>query len=55
LPRAAMVRERQDLVARRQSEDKRLLAAVGKGDLNGAAPLRTSVAALGSATHASSA
>jgi tetratricopeptide (TPR) repeat protein/CHAT domain-containing protein len=31
-PLAAIVRERQDLIARRQAEDKRLLAAIGKAD-----------------------
>src|SRR5262249_10779683 len=31
-PLAAIVRERQDLIARRQAEDKHLLAAIGKAD-----------------------
>ena len=43
-PLVALVRKRQDLVARRQSEDKRLLAAVGQADAAGAAALRASIA-----------
>jgi len=31
-PLAAVVREQQDLIARRQAEDSRLLAAIGRGD-----------------------
>jgi tetratricopeptide (TPR) repeat protein/CHAT domain-containing protein len=42
-PLANLVRERQDLVARRQSEDKRLLAAVGRADGPAVAALRTSI------------
>ncbi len=45
-PLAVLVRERQDLVARRQSEDKRLLSAVGRGDGPAVAALRTSIADL---------
>jgi CHAT domain-containing protein len=43
---AGLVRERQDLVAQRQSEDKRLLAAVGRADARGADAIRTAVAGL---------
>ena len=45
-PLAVLVRERQDLVARRQSEDKHLLSAVGRGDGPAVAALRTSIADL---------
>ena len=45
-PLVDLVRERQDLVARRQGEDKRLLAAVGRADAPTAAALRMSIAAL---------
>ena len=45
-PLVDLVRERQDLVARRQGEDKRLLAAVGRADAPTVAALRTSIADL---------
>jgi CHAT domain-containing protein/tetratricopeptide (TPR) repeat protein len=41
-----LVRQRQNVVARRQSEDKQLLAAVGRADTATAAALRASVAEL---------
>jgi tetratricopeptide (TPR) repeat protein len=43
---AAAVRERQDLVARRQGEDRRLLAAVGKADAQAAEEARAAIAGL---------
>lgn len=43
-PLAALVRERQDLAARREVKDRRLLAAVGAGDADLAAALRTGLA-----------
>jgi CHAT domain-containing protein/tetratricopeptide (TPR) repeat protein len=45
-PLAALVRERQNLVAQRQGEDKRLLAAVGKADTRASDAIRTAVAEL---------
>jgi len=45
-PLVELVRRRQDLVARRQGEDKRLLAAVGRAEAPAAAALRTSIANL---------
>jgi CHAT domain-containing protein/tetratricopeptide (TPR) repeat protein len=45
-PLVELVRRRQDLVARRQGEDKRLLAAVGQADAPAAAALRASIANL---------
>jgi CHAT domain-containing protein/tetratricopeptide (TPR) repeat protein len=45
-PLAEVVRKRQDLVASHEGEDRRLLAAVGKGDARAAAELRTVVAGL---------
>ena len=45
-PLVDLVRERQDLVARRQSEDKRLLAAVGRSDAPVIEALRASIADL---------
>src|SRR5262249_17608352 len=41
-----LVRERQNVVARRQSEDKLLLAAVGRADTPTAAALRAAIAEL---------
>jgi tetratricopeptide (TPR) repeat protein/CHAT domain-containing protein len=41
-----LVRQRQNVVARRQSEDKQLLAAVGRADTATAAALRASIAEL---------
>jgi hypothetical protein len=43
---AEIVRERQDLVARRQGEDKRLLGAVGRADATGAEVSRAAMASL---------
>src|SRR5262245_56668747 len=43
-PLVDLVRRRQDLVGRRQGEDKRLLAAVGQADAATAAALRSSMA-----------
>src|SRR5262245_50068241 len=43
-PLVDLVRKRQDLVAKRQGADKRLLAAVGAADSTGAAALRASIA-----------
>ncbi len=43
---AQIVRDRQDLIARRQGEDKLLLAAVGKADAKAAEAMRASIAAL---------
>jgi hypothetical protein len=48
-PLAQLVRERQDMVARRQTEDKQLLAAVGRGDAAASEAVRKSVASLDSA------
>jgi len=45
-PLVDLVRERQDLVARRQGEDKRLLAAVGRSDAAVVATLREAIADL---------
>ena len=45
-PLAGLVRERQDLVAQRHGEDKRLLAAVGKADTRTADAIRSLVAGL---------
>ena len=45
-PLAGLVRERQDLIARRQGEDRRLLAAVGKADGKAAEAIRTAIAEL---------
>jgi CHAT domain-containing protein/tetratricopeptide (TPR) repeat protein len=45
-PLAVVVRERQDLVAKREGEDKRLLAAIGNGDAKATATLRASIAGL---------
>ena len=45
-PLVELVRQRQDLVARRQSEDKRLLAAIGRADAPTVAALRVSIADL---------
>ena len=45
-PLVDLVRERQNLAARRQSEDKRLLDAVGRADAPVVAALRTSIADL---------
>jgi CHAT domain-containing protein/tetratricopeptide (TPR) repeat protein len=47
-PLAAVVRERQDLVAKREGEDRRLLAAIGNGDAKATAMLRASIAGLDS-------
>ncbi|NDU78829.1 hypothetical protein GWI34_40520, partial [Actinomadura sp. DSM 109109] len=41
-----LARQRQDLVARRQGEDKRLLAAVAQADAATAAALRTAIISL---------
>ena len=43
-PLSAIVRERQDLIARRQAEDKRLLAAIGKADAKTTDALRAAIA-----------
>jgi CHAT domain-containing protein/tetratricopeptide (TPR) repeat protein len=43
-PLAAIVRERQDLIARRQAEDKRLLAAIGKADAKTTDAVRAAIA-----------
>ena len=45
-PLAQVVRDRQDLIARRQGEDKRLLAAVGKADAKAADAIRAVIARL---------
>jgi CHAT domain-containing protein len=45
-PLAQLVRERQDMVARRQTEDKQLLVAVGRGDAAASEALRKSLASL---------
>ncbi len=45
-PLAGVVRERQDLIARRQSEDKLLLAAIGKADAKAAVLIRAAIADL---------
>ena len=42
-PLAQLVRERQDLISRRQGEDSRLLAAVGAADAKAAGALRGSI------------
>ena len=51
-PLAQLVRERQDLVARRAAEDKHLLAAVGRGDAPASEIARKSVASLDAALDA---
>ena len=51
-PLAQLVRERQDFVARRAAEDKRLLAAVGRGDAPASEVARKSLASLDSALDA---
>ena len=51
-PLAQLVRERQDLVARRAAEDKQLLAAVGRGDAPASEIARKSLASLDSALDA---
>jgi len=43
-PLAVLLRERQDLIAQRQQQDRRLLAAVGKADATAAEVLRTALA-----------
>src|SRR5262249_47858291 len=43
-PLAAIVREQQDLVARRQAEDKRLLAAIGNADAKATDSIRADMA-----------
>ena len=45
-PLAGLVRERQDLVVQRQSEDRRLLAALGNADDRGTDAIRAAIAAL---------
>jgi tetratricopeptide (TPR) repeat protein/CHAT domain-containing protein len=45
-PLAELVRAREDLVARRHGEDKRLFAAVGRADATAANSIRTSIAGL---------
>jgi tetratricopeptide (TPR) repeat protein/CHAT domain-containing protein len=45
-PLAQLVRERQDLVARRQAEDKRLLASVGAADAKGVESIRIEIAGI---------
>jgi tetratricopeptide (TPR) repeat protein/CHAT domain-containing protein len=45
-PLAQLVRERQDMVARRQTEDKQLLAAVGRGDAMASEAVRKRLASL---------
>jgi tetratricopeptide (TPR) repeat protein/CHAT domain-containing protein len=45
-PLAGLVRQRQDLVARRQGEDKRLLAAIGKADARAGDTIRAAIADL---------
>jgi CHAT domain-containing protein/tetratricopeptide (TPR) repeat protein len=45
-PLAQVVRDRQSLLARRQSEDRLLLAAFGKADAKGAEAVRTTVVGL---------
>ena len=47
-PLAQLVRDRQDLIDRRQGEDKRLLAAVGAADAKAAEAIRASIAGLDS-------
>jgi hypothetical protein len=47
-----LVRERQDLAVRRTAEDKRLLAAVGRGDMPASEIARKSLASLDSALDA---
>ena len=51
-PLAQLVRERQDVVARRAAEDKLLLAALGRGDAPGSEIARKRVALLDSALDA---
>ena len=45
-PLAQVVRERQNLLTQRQSEDRLLLAAVGKADAKGAEAMRTAITGL---------
>jgi CHAT domain-containing protein/tetratricopeptide (TPR) repeat protein len=45
-PLAAVVRQRQDLVAKRDEEEKRLLATLGQGDIKQAATVRSAIAGL---------
>ena len=45
-PLAQIVRERQDLISRRQSEDKRLLAAVGAADAKATQAIRAAISGL---------
>jgi CHAT domain-containing protein/tetratricopeptide (TPR) repeat protein len=45
-PLAELVRQRQDLISRRQAEDKSLLAAVGTGNTKSTDALRTAMATL---------
>jgi len=51
-PLAQLVRQRQDFVARREVEDKHLLAAVGRGDVPAAEIHRKSLASLDAALDA---
>jgi CHAT domain-containing protein/tetratricopeptide (TPR) repeat protein len=45
-PLADLVREHQDLLARRRGDDRRLLAAIGRGDARATGEIRTAIAAL---------
>jgi CHAT domain-containing protein/tetratricopeptide (TPR) repeat protein len=45
-PLATLVRERQDILGRRQGEDRRLLAALGRADAPGSVASRQAIAAL---------
>ena len=51
-PLAQLVRDRQDSVARRAAEDKRLLGAIGRGDAPGSEIARKSLASLDAALDA---